>query len=45
MISTAIAHHSHQLADGELPGQLDLTSLTDEPDDHDENDDGRQGPR
>jgi putative transposase len=37
--------HSHQVADGELPGQLDLTSLTDEPDDHHSNDDSRQGPR
>ncbi len=41
--------HSHQVvADGELPGQLDLTSLTDEPDEPDEhhsNDDSRQGPR
>jgi putative transposase len=41
--------HSNQVvADGELPGQLDLTSLTDEPDepdDHHSNDDSRQGPR
>ncbi len=37
--------HSHQVADGELPGQLDLTSLTDKPDDHHSNDDSRQGPR
>jgi putative transposase len=41
--------HSHQVVtDGELPGQLDLTSLTDEPDEPDEphsNDDSRQGPR
>ena len=38
--------HSHQVvADGELPGQLDLTSLTDKPDDHHSNDDSRQEPR
>jgi putative transposase len=41
--------HSHRIADGELPGQLDPTSLTDEPDDQPtddhSNDDSRQAPR
>jgi putative transposase len=37
-----LSPHRHQVADGELPGQLDLTQLTDDPTDHNH---GNQGQR
>ena len=37
-----LSQHRHQVADGELPGRLDLTQLTDDPTDHNH---GNQGQR
>ena len=37
-----LSQHRHQVADGQLPGQLDLTELTDDPTDHDHGDQGQR---